>query len=131
MSIPYSIDQLLSLVWDTHHFSNLISPGRIQRTHHTSDYACSLSHSVTIIVHQAPSLLSRQKQYGMRSLPDTSAYDMQRESNSRPLDLASNTLLTGPHAPICSYVSHIFIFLMNLSLKYTQTLHVACMYTGD
>ena len=46
-----------------------------------------------------PSLLGGQRQYGMRSLPNTSTHDQQWESNPRPSDLESNTLSTGPHAP--------------------------------
>ena len=37
----------------------------------------------------------------MRSLPDTATHDQQWESNPRPSDPESNTLSTGPHAPIC------------------------------
>ena len=34
-----------------------------------------------------PSLLGEQRQYGMRSLPNTSTHDQQWESNPRPSDL--------------------------------------------
>ena len=41
-----------------------------------------------------PLLLGGQRQYGMRSLPDTSAHDQQWESNPRPSDVKSNALST-------------------------------------
>ena len=47
-----------------------------------------------------PSLLDGQRQYGMRSLPDTSTHNQQWELNPRPSDLASNVLSTWPHAPV-------------------------------
>ena len=41
-----------------------------------------------------PSLLGRQRQYGLGMLPDTSIYDQQWESNPRPFDLESDALGT-------------------------------------
>ena len=67
--------------------------------------------------------LGGERQYGKRSLPDTSAHDQQWESNQRPSDFESNTLsTTGLHAPkkICllfpSY-QHVFtaLFIKDLT----------------
>ena len=44
-----------------------------------------------------PSLLGRQKQHGMRSMPDMSTHDQQWVSNPRSFDLESNALSTMPH----------------------------------
>ena len=45
-----------------------------------------------------PSLLSRPREYGMRSLPDTSTHDQHWKSNLGPFDLESNVPSTQPHA---------------------------------
>ena len=85
MSIPYSTDQLPSLVLDTHtHLEQSHLPGRIQRIRHTSMQA-SLNHPDTIFSTKYPPLLGRQRQYGMRSLFNTS--HQQWESNPRLFDL--------------------------------------------
>ena len=52
-----------------------------------------------------PSLLGGQRQYGMRSLPDTSTHDQQWKLNPRPSDLESNILSTGYiNGWICGHV---------------------------
>ena len=44
-----------------------------------------------------PSLLCKQRQCEVRSLPSTSTHDKRCESNPRPFDLESNALSTRPH----------------------------------
>ena len=46
-----------------------------------------------------PLRLGRSRQCGIQSLPDTSTHGQHRELNTRPSDLESNALSTGPHAP--------------------------------
>ena len=72
-----------SLVQATHCLSNLISPGRIQRTHHTNMQAAWATQSQFLSTRYL-SLLGRQGQYGMRSFTDTAADDQQRESKKTP-----------------------------------------------
>ena len=48
---------------------------------------------------RCPSLLGKQRQYGMASLPDTFAHSQQWESHPKPFDLESNALSTRPHTP--------------------------------
>ena len=47
-----------------------------------------------------PLRLGRQRQCGIRSLPDTSAHGQHWESNPRSSDLESNALSTRPRAPL-------------------------------
>ena len=46
-----------------------------------------------------PSVLGGQRQYGMRSLPNTFIHDHQQESNPRPSGIEFYALSTWPHAP--------------------------------
>ena len=74
-----------------------ISP-RVQRTQQL--HACYFNMYSTFSAATAnrynsacnPLLLGGQRQHKMRSFPDTSTHDQQRESNPRPLDLQSNTI---------------------------------------
>ena len=45
-------------------------------------------------------MLSEQRQYGMRSLPQTSTHDQQWKSNTRLLDLEFNALFTETYDPM-------------------------------
>ena len=68
---------------------------------------CSKCHSqFTIFPTRYPLLLGGQRQYRMRSLPNTSTHDQQWESNPIPSGLNPNDLSIWPHAPICM----LFIF---------------------
>ena len=82
---------------------------------HSYDYTCSsdLTFPVLAVGAQQPATidpaldlctrfpyrLSGLRQYGIRSLPDTSTRGQHWESNSRPSELESNALSTGSHAP--------------------------------
>ena len=58
-----------------------------------------------------PSLLGGQRQYGMRSLLDTSTHDQQWKLNPKPSDLESNALSTWPHAFIFELPEYKCIYL--------------------
>ena len=94
---------LPSLVKDMHYLNNLISPGRIQRTGHTSMQS-SLNHSDTILVHQESITAGLAEATGMKSLLDTSTHDQWWEWHPRPFDLESYTLTTLGHMLLRYYI---------------------------
>ena len=87
---------VLPWYWNTLFYSLVSSE---ENSLFTQLVATIASHNnLAFLVQLVPTLLGRQRYYGMRSLPDTSPHDQQWESNPRPFDLESNTLCTWPHA---------------------------------
>ena len=90
-----------SLLYGLIFYENSGTPGEF-----SAFSAATAIHNVPILRSTMyPSLLCGQKQYGMRSLSDTSKHDRQWESNPRPSDLESNALYTWPHVALLALVA--------------------------
>ena len=98
---PIDFSGLYSLhpwYWNTL-FNRLISSGENATFAHSAAAIVNHYNFSFLCSTRYPTLLGKQRQYQMRSLPDTCTHDQQWESNPRHLDLESNAPSTRPRAP--------------------------------
>ena len=101
------------MVSNKHHLSNFISPGTDQVTCQSSMQAAWATQT-QFSPKRYPSLIGRQRQHGMRILPNELAHDQQWKLKPRHFDLEWNAMLY-PLIHVSTILFHIHVNLHNNS----------------